>query len=224
MEKETRGKDENKEKKCYKVKIIIVGDANVGKTNIVYRFVHGQFMSEYSITVGADFFSYNLEFDDKIFKLILMDTAGSERFRSVTRGYYKNCSFALVVYDVTDKNSFNSIRQWIGECQNYANKNIHMVLVGNKIDLNEQRKISKEEGKELADEFKMDFFEASAKTGENIEDIFLLICEFLSNNIDEDKYDFNDPSSGVSIAEMEEGFQLNKSVIQAKNEGKKGCC
>ena len=224
MEKETIGKDEIKEKKCYKVKIIVVGDASVGKTNIVYRFVNRQFMNEYCITIGADFFSYNLEFDDKIFKLVIMDTAGSERFRSVTRGYYKNCSFALIVYDITDKKSFNSIKQWIEECHNYANKNIHMVLVGNKIDLNEERKISKEEGKELADEFKMDFFETSAKTGENIEDIFLLICEFLSSNIDEGKYDLNDPSSGVSIEELEEGFKLNKSVNQSKNEEKKGCC
>ena len=221
-------KNENKsikkEKKCYSVKIIIVGDASVGKTNIIYRFVNGQFMTDYEITLGVDFLSYNLEFDDKIFKLLLMDTAGSEKFRSITRGYYKNTSFALIVYDITDKNSFNSVRQWIEDCQNYSNANIHIVLVGNKVDLTKGRKVDIEEGKELAEEFGMDFFETSAKTGENIEKVFLKICELLSNNIDEGKYDFNNPSTGINISEVDEVFQIDKSVMSEKRRPEKKCC
>jgi small GTP-binding protein len=167
----------------------------------------------------VDFFTYNVDYNDKILKLVLMDTAGGEKFKSITRGYYKNCSFSLIVYDITDKKSFTSIKEWIEECQNYANDNIHMVLLGNKIDLNEERKISKEEGEELAKEYVMDFYETSAKTGENIEDIFLGLCELISNNIDEGKYDFNNPSSGVSeIPIGDEFLKVNKTFsLSEKN-------
>ena len=161
-----------KEKKCYKVKVIIVGNAGVGKTNILYRLVNKEFMSQYQATIAVDFLVYTVEFAERIFKLVLMDTAGCEAFRSIRRGYYTNCSFAIIVYDITDQDSFNGVKDWINDCKNYANENIHMVLVGNKIDLGETRKISTEEGTELANEYNMDFFECSAKTGENIESIF----------------------------------------------------
>ena len=97
-------------KKCYVVKIIVIGDQSVGKTNILNRFVKGQFSEEYAITIGMDFLTCNLELDDKIFKLRLWDTAGSERFRSVTKGYYSNSCCAIIVYDITDENSFKSVK------------------------------------------------------------------------------------------------------------------
>ena len=220
METETKGKNEiGGHKKCYSIKIILLGESGVGKTNIIYRLINHQFINDLGNTIGVDFFIYNDEYNDKILKLVLMDTAGGEKFKSITRGYYKNCSFALIVYDITDKKSFNSIKEWIEECQNYANDNIHMVLLGNKIDLNEERKISKEEGEELAKEYVMDFYETSAKTGENIEDIFLGLCELISNNIDEGKYDFNNPSSGVKkISFEEEDLKVNKTFsLSEKN-------
>ena len=220
MEIETKGKNKKRgDKKCYSIKIIVVGNSKVGKTKIIYRIVNNEFIDERKETVGTDFLNYNVEYNDKILKLLIMDTAGSEQFKSITRGYYKNCSFALIVYDITNQESFNSIKEWIEDCQNYANKNIHMVLVGNKIDLNEERKISKEEGKELAKEYVMDFYETSAKTGENIEDIFFGLCELISNNIDEGKYDFNNPSSGVTeIPIGEEYLKVNKTFnLSEKN-------
>ena len=225
MEIEKKGKNNIKEKKCYTIKIIVVGNSGVGKTNIIFRLVNNQFIADYAPTIGVDFLCYNVEFIDKIFKFILMDTAGSEEFKSITRGYYKNCSFALVVYDVTDKKSFNDIKQWIEDCQNYGNKNIYIVLVGNKIDLNEKRKISKEEGEKFAKEHIMAFYETSAKTGENIADIFLGISEILSNNIDEGKFDFNNPSSGVKEKQIEEKEDLkiskNFSLDERSNYSKK---
>ena len=139
-----KGKNESKKKKCYAVKIIIVGDQSVGKTNLINRYVKGEFSEDYMITIGMDFLTCNLELEDKIFKLRLWDTAGSERFRSVTKGYYSNSCCALIVYDITDQNSFNSVKQWIEDCQSYASKNIHLILVGNKIDLKEQRKVNEE--------------------------------------------------------------------------------
>ena len=221
MEIETKGKNKSGgDKKFYSIKIIVVGNSTVGKTKIIYRLVNNEFRDDRIETIGRDFETYNVEYNDKILKLVLMDTAGGEKFKSITRGYYKNCSFSLIVYDITDKKSFTSIKEWIEECQNYANINIHMVLLGNKIDLNEERKISKEEGEELAKEYVMDFYETSAKTGENIEDIFLGLCELISNNIDEGKYDFNNPFSGVKkISFEEEDLKVNKtfSLSEKKN-------
>ena len=219
---------ENEKKKCYMVKIIIVGNSNVGKTNIVTRYVKGEFSNEYMITIGMDFLTCNLELDNKIFKLRLWDTAGSEKFRSVTRGYYSNTCYALIVYDITDDSSFNSVKQWIEDVQSFANKGTNLVLVGNKVDLNNKRKISKEEGQNLAREYGMDFYESSALTGENINDIFEGICQKVNQQIDEGKIDLSDPSNGISISEVEGNIKINKN-LNAKNTiiaqtHKKSCC
>ena len=219
---------ENEKKKCYMVKIIIVGNSNVGKTNIVTRYVKGEFSNEYMITIGMDFLTCNLELDNKIFKLRLWDTAGSEKFRSVTRGYYSNTCYALIVYDITDDSSFNSVKQWIEDVQSFANKDTNLVLVGNKVDLNNKRKISKEEGQNLATEYGMDFYESSALTGENINDIFEGICQKVNQQIDEGKIDLNDPSNGISISEVEGNIKINKN-LNVKNTNiaqthKKSCC
>ena len=222
-------KNKEKEKKYYSVKIIIVGNQSVGKTNIALRFVHGKFADKYKTTLGVDFLTYNLEYKDKIFKLSLMDTAGSEKFRSITRGYFVNCSYALVVYDITDQDSFNSIRKWIEDCQQFGNANIHMTLIGNKSDLINERKINTEDGKNLATEYNMDFFETSAKTGDNIENVFKELCRFLSDNIDEGKYDFDQPSSGIKIVEEKEDININKSFneninLANNNAHRRKCC
>ena len=216
------------EEKCYVVKIIIIGNQSVGKTNIVTRYVKGEFSEDYMITIGMDFLTCNLKSDDKIFKLRLWDTAGSEKFRSITKGYYSNTCCALIVYDITNQNSFDSVKQWIEDVKNYADKDTHLVLVGNKIDLKDQRKISKEDGQNLATQNGMDFYESSALTGENINDIFEGICKYVNQKIDEGKIDLNDPSNGISISEVERNIKINKN-LNAKNTNitqtpKKGCC
>ena len=205
------------EEKCYVVKIIIIGNQSVGKTNIVTRYVKGEFSEDYMITIGVDFLTCNLKSDDKIFKLRLWDTAGSEKFRSITKGYYSNTCCALIVYDITNQNSFDSVKQWIEDVKNYADKDTHLVLVGNKIDLKDQRKISKEDGQNLATQNGMDFYESSALTGENINNIFEGICKYVNQKIDEGKIDLNDPSNGISVSEIEEGMKIHKTMSFAEN-------
>ena len=215
------------QKECYKLKIIIVGDSSVGKTNIINRYVNGEFSRDYMITIGMDFLTCNLELDNKIFKLNLWDTAGSEQFRSVTKGYYSNSCCALIVYDITNEKTFQNVKQWMDDCYAFANKNIHLVLVGNKIDLQQDRKINKETAEEFAGQYGMDFYEVSALSGENIENIFFGICNFISQQIDEGKYDFNDPSVGVSKSNIEEGLKINRNLIQKEktiNKSSKKCC
>ena len=167
-------KNELPQKECYKLKIIIIGDQSVGKTNIINRYVKGEFSHDYMITIGMDFLTCNLKLKNKIFKLNLWDTAGSEQFRSVTKGYYRNSCCALIVYDITDEKSFKSVKQWIDDCYSYAGRNIHMVLVGNKVDLEKDRKVTKETAENLATEYGMNFYESSALNGYNIEKIFLI--------------------------------------------------
>ena len=205
------------EEKCYVVKIIIIGNQSVGKTNIVTRYVKGEFSEDYMITIGMDFLTCNLKSDDKIFKLRLWDTAGSEKFRSITKGYYSNTCCALIVYDITNQNSFDSVKHWIEDVKNYADKDTHLVLVGNKIDLKDQRKISKEDGQNLATQYGMDFYESSALTGENINNIFEGICKYVNQKIDEGKIDLNDPSNGISVSEIEEGVKIHKTMSFAEN-------
>ena len=221
------------DKKCYVVKIIVIGNQSVGKTNIINRYVKGEFTQDYNITIGMDFLSCNLELGDKIFKLRIWDTAGSEQFRSITKGYYQNSCCAIIVYDITDESSFRSVKQWIDDCHSYGSHRIHLVLVGNKIDLQSERKITKEDATELATQFGMEFIETSAKTGENINTLFEEICKYVNKNIDEGKYDLNDPSVGVGKSEYEEGMEISKSVDLNKhklkgdlnnNQSKKKCC
>ena len=201
----------NKDKIFYSVKIIIIGDQNVGKTNIIHRFTDGEFSNQYMITIGMDYISHNIKINKNIFHLQLWDTAGSERFRSITKGYFSNSACAIIVYDITNEKSFDSIKEWVNECKLYTNKNIHLVLVGNKNDLKEQRKIEKEQGEELAKEYDMKFFEASALTGDNIEEIFVDICKTINKNIIDKLYDLNDPSIGIKISEREDDMEINKT-------------
>ena len=201
----------NTDKIFYSVKIIIIGDQNVGKTNIIHRFTDGEFSNQYMITIGMDYLSHNIKINKNIFHLQLWDTAGSERFRSITKGYFSNSACAIIVYDITNEKSFDSIKEWVNECKLYTNKNIHLVLVGNKNDLKEQRKIEKEQGEELAKEYDMKFFEASALTGDNIEEIFVDICKTINKNINDKLYDLNDPSIGIKISEREDDMEINKT-------------
>ena len=208
----------NKNKIFYSVKFIIIGNQCVGKTNIVHRFAKGEFSDQYSITLGLDYISQNIKIGDKIFLLQLWDTAGSERFRSVTKGYFNNSACAIIVYDVTSESSFKATRDWIEECKKYTNENIHMVLVGNKIDLNEQRKITMEEGKNFADENGMAFFEASALTGQNIEEIFLNSCKVINENLDKNLYDLKNSYNGIKICEMDDENMKISKVIALDNQ------
>jgi len=198
----------------YSVKFIIIGNQSVGKTNIVHRFAKGEFSNEYSITLGLDYISQNIQIGDKIFLLQLWDTAGSERFRSVTKGYFNNSACAIIVYDVTSESSFKATKDWIEECKKYTKDSIHLVLVGNKIDLVKQRKVTMEEGKNLAEENGMAFFEASALTGENIEKIFFDSCKIINENLDKNLYDIKSTNTGIKICEMEdENMKISKTIV-----------
>lgn len=198
------------EEQYYEVKFIIVGDISVGKTNICLRFTKDDFNESLNSTVVVGFQIQTIKIEDKIFLLQLWDTAGSEAYKSITKGFYSNSACCILIYDMTEKKSFESINEWIQNVQNYTNENIIFILVGNKSDLKEGRKVTVEQGQALADEFNMKFIEASAKTGYNVDLIFNIACQKIYENIKENIYNFEDEYQYYGIKKI---YNKNKLIF-----------
>ena len=210
----------------YLLKYIIIGDAAVGKSNLLLRYVHGQFKPEYQLTIGVEFGAKNIEIASKIFRIQIWDTAGQENFRSITRAYYKNSVCALVVYDISSRDSFNNVTSWIEDCKNQSPKTIFMVLVGNKCDLEDKRQVSYEEGKELADKNELLFFESSAKDGINVEEIFVNSANEIAKKIEQGFYDLENDTCGIKKGinrSTNPQIQLGNAGQDNQNRGN-GCC
>ena len=155
-----------------KLKLIVVGNQGTGKSCILNRFVNETFEENYQATIGLDFQSKNVTIHDQDVRLILYDTAGQEKFRSLIPMYIREAQIILLIYDITDKESFDSMPKWIQEVLQVKNSEAVFVLIGNKIDLEDKRQISFEEGKKFAEENNYIFQEVSAKTGDNFEKLF----------------------------------------------------
>jgi len=165
-------------------KILIVGDINTGKTAILDQFSNAHFDHTYISTIGIDFNVKIVALDkDTKVKLQVWDTCGQERFRALTRSYYRNAQAIIIVYDITSRESFEKSKLWIKEVENYVEKSVLVVLVGNKTDLYPKRKIEYFEGHKLAEENYMNFFEVSAKYDNNIETLFRFIGETLYTTV-----------------------------------------
>ena len=209
-------------------KYIIIGDAAVGKSNILLKYAHNQFKPEYQLTIGVEFGAKNIVIQNKIYRIQIWDTAGQENFRSITRAYYKNSVCAVIVYDISNKESFDNVSIWVEDCRSQSPKTISLVLVGNKKDLEDQREVSYEKGEEFAKANGMLFFEVSAKTGQNINELFKESAEDIAKKLDSDYYDTSNESCGIKIGikkEMKSGSNMfrNGNDIGMGTEKKK-CC
>ena len=197
----------------YLFKYIIIGDSAVGKSNILLRYIHDKFNEEFQSTIGVEFGAKNLKIEDKIYRIQIWDTAGQETFRSITRAYYKNSVCACVVYDITNKNSFQNIKSWLEDCRKQSPKTVFLILIGNKVDLEDRREVTYEEGSIFAEKNRMLFFETSAKTGKNIEELFLQSSLEIAKRIDNNFYDLSNDSCGIKQGFTSENITLtaNKS-------------
>ncbi|KAL2892585.1 Ras-related protein RABD2a [Bienertia sinuspersici] len=171
----------------YLFKLLLIGDSGVGKSCLLLRFADDSYLESYISTIGVDFKIRTVEQDGKTIKLQIWDTAGQERFRTITSSYYRGAhgiivsglaivAFALayaVVYDVTDMESFNNVKQWLNEIDRYASDNVNKLLVGNKCDLAANRAVPYETAKAFADEIGIPFMETSAKDATNVEQAFM---------------------------------------------------
>ena len=194
----------------YFLKFIIIGDNDSGKREILIWFRYGHyFPPEYQLTIGVDFAAKNIEIRNKIYRIQIWDTAGIENFRSISKAYCKNRACIIIVYNITNRNSFDNKQELIEDCKMNSPKNVSMVLVGFYAEKEYERQVGYDEGKSLADKYGMQFYEFSSKPGENIDKLFFNITDKISKNIEDGFYDLNDKNCGIIKKELIK-FELNE--------------
>ncbi|XP_074859289.1 ras-related protein Rab-3B [Carettochelys insculpta] len=184
----------------YMFKLLIIGNSSVGKTSFLFRYVDDTFTTSFVSTVGIDFKVKTVYRNDKRVKLQIWDTAGQERYRTITTAYYRGAMGFILMYDITNEESFNAVQDWATQIKTYSWDNAQVILVGNKCDMEDERIIPLERGKHLADQLGFDYFDASAKENINVRQVFErlvdIICEKMSESIE------SDSSRGISGKNM----------------------
>ena len=201
------------------VNIIIIGDASVGKSNLLLRFNNNQFDDALKPTIGADFYSKTMDLEGQKVNTKFWDTAGQERYRAIGGRFFKDAHGILLVYDVTRKETFDNLEKWINDIEEMSKDDIKVMLIGNKNDLLDEKQVSDEEGLSLAKEKNFFFFETSAKTGENVENAFNeLIKETVMDILQEEKKNEIDDFKGIRDS------IINLQIKEEEPVKKKGCC
>ena len=195
-------------------KVLLLGNSNVGKSSLFLRFVDNIWNDTFVPTIGVDFKIKTLEIDKKKIKMQIWDTAGQERFKNIISSYYRGAHGILLIYDVTEKDSFKNLNNWLIEIEKNANKNVLKVLIGNKTDLEDKRVISYNQGEEFADMYGLRYIETSAKKNMNVREAFeTLGREIMEANIDK------------TIAKQKPNKKITVSKAQDLNiQKKEGCC
>jgi len=196
----------------YLFKLLLIGDSGVGKSCLLLRFADDTYTESYISTIGVDFKIRTIELDGKTIKLQIWDTAGQERFRTITSSYYRGAHGIIVVYDVTDQESFNNVRQWLQEIDRYASENVNKLLVGNKCDLTTKKVVDYTTAKEYADQLGIPFLETSAKNATNVEQAFMTMAAEIKNRMGP----VSSPTDGAS------SVKINASTPVKQGGG--GCC
>lgn len=203
----------------YQFKIILIGDMSVGKTSLVNRFMGFEFSENYTCTISADFKIKSLSIDPSTgAELTVWDTCGQEKYRSITRQYFKDAHGIVLVYDVHNDNSFNGLSSWLDEIKNNCNKDVSIVLVGNKIDLDD-RKISKEQGNDFASKNGMMYVETSSKEGININTPFEKLTIEIIKKIKENQDNGSNETVEQQLKKLNE-----RREIERQREKEVKCC
>ena len=203
-------------------KIVIIGDTNVGKSNILSRYLTNEFTSNTKSTVGVELGIKFLKIKNTSTKIQIWDTAGQERYQAITSSYFRGSDGCFIVYDITNETSFNNIEKWFDKIHEENDKEIPVIIVGNKCDLENERKIPTEKAKEKAQNLKCAFYETSALKAINIEQIF----EELVNTIyDKTGGNKSDDDIHIEIVNENKGVNINSENNEENGDNnRKGCC
>jgi Ras-related protein Rab-2A len=178
-------------------KFIAIGDTGVGKSCLLLQFTDKRFNPEHDLTIGVEFGTQTIQIHNETVKLQIWDTAGQETFRSITRSYYRNTAGALLVYDITRRETFMHVSQWLQDAKTHGSSDMTVMLVGNKCDLEHLRQVSTDEGQKFAKEMGLLFIETSAKTSRNVEEAFTKPASFIYQRVRNGEIDAENQSSGV---------------------------
>jgi len=185
-------------------KVLLLGNSNVGKSSLFLRFVDDVWNDTFVPTIGVDFKIKTFEIDSKKIKMQIWDTAGQERFKNIISSYYRGAHGILLLYDVTDKESFKNLSNWLIEIEKNASKNILRILIGNKCDLEDKRVITHAQGKEFADTYGLKFIETSAKKNLNVSEAFETLGRELMNAGAEKKIEKQKENKKISVAKAQD--------------------
>jgi len=206
----------------YLFKYIIIGDTGVGKSCLLLQFTDKRFQPVHDLTIGVEFGARMITIDGKQIKLQIWDTAGQESFRSITRSYYRGAAGALLVYDITRRETFNHLTCWLEDARQHSNSNMTIMLIGNKSDLEHKRAVSKEEGEQFAKENGLIFIETSAKTAANVEEAFINTAKKIYEKIQKGVFDVTNESYGIKLGLQPTAGGQKESGGTAPTD--KGCC
>lgn len=214
----------------YQFRLIIIGDSTVGKSSLLRQFTEGKYLEFSDPTVGVDFHAKVVKVDENPVKLQLWDTAGQERFRAITRSYYRNAVGGLLVYDITNKKSFENLNSWLSDASQSAEPHkLVFILVGHKADQDKNREVTKQEAMAFALDHDMSYVETSAKTMINVEHAFTVLAENIYRKVQRGEITIQEGWDGVKKGTSNRHFRNNTSdnngtrFIPSPGQ-KKGCC
>ena len=204
----------NKENNNYDMifKIVLIGDSSVGKTNILSKYISDEYDPDTQATIGVELSTKNYTFDNNEVKVQIWDTAGQEKYRSITSSYYKGAHGCLLVYDITRKATFENIDKWLAEIKLSSNNEINMILIGNKCDLEDKREVSIEEAQNKAKLLNMAFMETSALNGTNVEKAF----NELVNNVYQNNKQIFHQDVNIRIDDKDKGVEISQENKMTK--------
>ena len=208
---------------AYLFKYIIIGDTGVGKSCLLLQFTDKRFEPVHDLTIGVEFGARMINLDNRQIKLQIWDTAGQESFRSITRSYYRGAAGALLVYDITRRETFNHLTRWLDEARQNANPSMVIMLIGNKSDLDHRRQVTREEGEKFARDHGLIFLETSAKTSSNVEEAFHNTAQKIYDNIQSGIYDVDDEAHGIKIGMASQQNTIKQYETKPQNNESK-CC
>ena len=206
-------------------KVIVIGDSGVGKSCLTNKATKNIFEDSYNATVGFEFFSFNIKMGDKVLKLQIWDTCGQELYRSLITNFYRNSSLAIMVYSITSKDSFDNIDIWLKELRMHSNPDAKVFLIGNKIDLDNERKVEKSLGETYSKDNNLNLFmEASAKTGFNAQNVFIEAAKVLYSDYLKYKDTIDQRSGSIgSFKPINPNIDEKKTTLNNVKPAKKGC-